>query len=156
MNDVVKAIEILRAGGLVAFPTETVYGLGADATNPAAVRKIFDAKGRPATNPLIVHVADEAIARKYAAIWPETAARLAGRFWPGPLTLVVSKHPSIASEATAGRQTVGLRGPGPSAGAGTAARLWRRGGGAQRQPLQADQPDNCRACARGVARIASI
>src|SRR5436305_14927180 len=111
MSDISKAIEILRTGGLVAFPTETVYGLGADATNPAAVRKIFAAKGRPATNPLIVHVADEAVARKYAAIWPAAASRLAGKFWPGPLTLVVAKHPSIPSEATAGRQTVGLRAP---------------------------------------------
>src|SRR5689334_6432613 len=102
MSDLSKAIEILRAGGLVAFPTETVYGLAADATNPAAVRKIFAAKGRPATNPLIVHVADEAIARKYATAWPEAASRLAAKFWPGPLTLVVAKHPSIASEATAG------------------------------------------------------
>src|SRR5256885_13362261 len=96
---------------LVGMPTETVYGLGADATNPAAVRRIFEAKGRPATNPLIVHVADEAVARRYAAAWPAAAAELARRFWPGPLTIVVPKSAEIVSEVTAGRATVGLRSP---------------------------------------------
>src|SRR3954470_1203819 len=97
-----RAVDILRAGGLVAFPTETVYGLGADATNPAAVRRIFAAKGRPATNPLIVHVADARVARRYAAEWPDRAEQLAQRFWPGPLTLVLPKVSSIVAEATAG------------------------------------------------------
>src|SRR6266480_3331268 len=69
VRDVARAVSILRAGGLVAFPTETVYGLGADATNAAAVRRIFDAKGRPSTNPLICHVADAAVARRYARVW---------------------------------------------------------------------------------------
>ena len=111
MDDIANAVRILRSGGLVAFPTETVYGLGADATNPAAVLRIFAAKGRPATNPIIVHVADEEIAKRYAAAWPEAARRLAGKFWPGPLTLVVEKSPCIAPQVSAGRDTVGLRAP---------------------------------------------
>src|SRR3954447_24478723 len=95
-----RAVAILRGGGLVAFPTETVYGLGADATNPAAVRRIFAAKGRPATNPLIVHVADIDTAKRYAAEWSDAARVLAAVWWPGPLTLVVPKAPAIAPEAT--------------------------------------------------------
>jgi len=111
MNDVAEAVRLLRAGKLVAFPTETVYGLGADASNTAAVRGIFAAKGRPPTNPLIAHVADEAMAQRYAAKWPDAAQSLARLFWPGPLTLVVQKSPSIVDEATARRPTVGLRAP---------------------------------------------
>jgi L-threonylcarbamoyladenylate synthase len=111
VNDIPAAVRILRSGGLVAFPTETVYGLGADATNAAAVEKIFRVKGRPATNPLIVHVADQNIARRYAAEWPAAAERLAERFWPGPLTLVVRKREMIVPNATAGLETVGLRSP---------------------------------------------
>src|SRR5260221_12015428 len=111
MNVIARAVEILRAGGLVAFPTETVYGLGADATNEEAVAKIFAAKGRPATNPLIVHLADASIAQKYAIAWPEAAAKLAEAFWPGPLTLVLPKSPAIVPMATAGGTTVGLRVP---------------------------------------------
>jgi len=105
------AVELLRRGGLVAFPTETVYGLGADATNPTAVRRIFAAKSRPGTNPLIVHVADASIARRYARTWPKAADELARRFWPGPLTLVLPKAESIVPETTAGRDSVGLRSP---------------------------------------------
>jgi L-threonylcarbamoyladenylate synthase len=106
-----RAVEVLRARGLVAFPTETVYGLGADATNPAAVRRIFAAKGRPATNPLIVHVANAATAQRYTTAWSDVADRLAARFWPGPLTLVLPRTPDIAAEVTAGLGTVGLRVP---------------------------------------------
>src|SRR5437016_10502852 len=106
MNPIADAIQILRSGGLVAFPTETVYGLGADATNAQAVAKIFAAKGRPSTNPLIVHIADVAIARRYAIVWAEAAERLANQFWPGPLTLVLSKSPLIVDSVTAGRPTV--------------------------------------------------
>lgn len=95
----------------MAFPTETVYGLGADATNPAAVERIFAAKGRPSTNPLIVHVADEEVAMRYAADWPEAARKLAARFWPGPLTLVVPRGGQIAPAVSAGLATVGLRCP---------------------------------------------
>ena len=106
-----QAAAVLRRGGLVAFPTETVYGLGADATNPTAVARIFSAKGRPATNPLIIHVADAAVAQRYAAHWPEAATRLARRFWPGPLTIVLPKRPIIVDGATAGLGTLGLRCP---------------------------------------------
>ena len=110
-SQIARAVEVLRAGGLVAFPTETVYGLGADATNPAAVRKIFAAKERPGTNPLIVHVSDQAMARQYARTWPPAAEELARRFWPGPLTLVVHKDPRIVPDVSAGLDTVGLRAP---------------------------------------------
>lgn len=108
---VTQACAILRRGGVVALPTETVYGLAADATNAAAVEKIFRIKGRPATNPLIVHVADIATARRYATVWPEDAQKLAATLWPGPLTLVLPKHPSIVAQVTAGKATVGLRCP---------------------------------------------
>jgi L-threonylcarbamoyladenylate synthase len=106
-----RAAAVLRAGGLVAFPTETVYGLGADALDAAAVGRIFAAKGRPAHNPLIVHVADEAGARAVAGEWPAAAARLAARFWPGPLTLVVPKAAAVPDVVTAGGLTVAVRVP---------------------------------------------
>ena len=108
---IARAVQILRSGGLVAFPTETVYGLGADATNASAIRRVFQVKGRPATNPLIVHVADESVARRYARTWPPAAAKLAAEFWPGPLTLVLPKRDSIVADVTAGLDTVGLRSP---------------------------------------------
>ena len=106
-----EAASILRSGGLVAFGTETVYGLGADATNPAAVARIFEAKGRPPTNPLIVHVADIESARACVDDWPDAANRLADRFWPGPLTLVLPRSKIIPDLVTAGRDTVGVRVP---------------------------------------------
>jgi L-threonylcarbamoyladenylate synthase len=112
-----EAAAILRAGGLVAFATETVYGLGADATRAAAVQGIFTAKGRPADNPLIVHVADVAMAQRYAAAWPAAAERLAA-LWPGPLTLVVPKAASIPALVSAGLPTVGLRVPVPAVARG--------------------------------------
>lgn len=105
------AAAMLKTGKLVAFPTETVYGLGADATSSAACKRIFEAKGRPSNNPLIVHVADIATARHYVADWPMAAQRLAEAFWPGPLTLVLPKHPSICREVSAGRETVAVRVP---------------------------------------------
>jgi L-threonylcarbamoyladenylate synthase len=105
------AAEILRAGGLVAFPTETVYGLGANALDEAAVRHIYDAKDRPATSPLIVHIADLEMASRIAAEWPESAQKLAARFWPGPLTLIVRKRPEVPGLVTAGLDTVGVRMP---------------------------------------------
>src|SRR2546421_7943134 len=92
-SGITEAAGLLRSGGLIAFPTETVYGLGADATNAQAVAKIFAAKGRPATNPLIVHIASAASARNYATHWPLAAQKLADAFWPGPLTLVLPKSP---------------------------------------------------------------
>ena len=106
-----NAARILRSGGLIAFPTETVYGLGADATNAQAIARIFTAKGRPHTNPLIVHIADAQIARRYAATWPDAATKLAEAFWPGPISLVLPKSPDIVDAVTAGRGTVGLRVP---------------------------------------------
>jgi L-threonylcarbamoyladenylate synthase len=106
-----EAAALLREGKLVAFPTETVYGLGANALDCVAVSRIFDAKGRPRTSPLIVHVSSIDMARELAAEWPEAAQRLAARFWPGPLTLVVRKQAAIPDIVTAGLPTVGLRMP---------------------------------------------
>lgn len=108
---IAEAAAIITRGGLVAFPTETVYGLGADATNAAAVARIFTAKGRPSYNPLIVHASSVTQASRYVTSWPESAQRLAERFWPGPLTLVLPKNPSISDNVTAGLQTVGIRVP---------------------------------------------
>jgi L-threonylcarbamoyladenylate synthase len=106
-----EAAEVLRGGGLVAFPTETVYGLGAHALDPAAVERIYRAKGRPAYNPLIVHVATVGAARALSSAWPAAADRLAERFWPGPLTLVVPKAAAIPDAVSAGLPTVGVRVP---------------------------------------------
>ena len=105
------AARALADGELVAFPTETVYGLGARADDDAAVAKIFAAKGRPADHPLIVHVAEPARARAFAAVWPEVAQRLAAAFWPGPLTLVVPRAAGAAEAAAGGHPTIGLRCP---------------------------------------------
>jgi L-threonylcarbamoyladenylate synthase len=106
-----RAVAILRAGGVVAFPTETVYGLGADAENEAAVRRVFAIKGRPTGHPLIVHFADLGELDRWAAEVPDAATRLARAFWPGPLTLILPKRPRIAEAATGGLATVGLRVP---------------------------------------------
>ncbi|MCC6425092.1 MAG: threonylcarbamoyl-AMP synthase [Phycisphaerales bacterium] len=111
MNPIDQAVQILKQGGLVAFPTETVYGLGADARRSDAVNRIFAAKGRPSNNPLIVHIHDMPKARLYASHWPQKAQQLAERFWPGPLTLVVQKSDAISPLVTAGGSTVGLRIP---------------------------------------------
>jgi L-threonylcarbamoyladenylate synthase len=123
---IATAVRVLRAGHLVAFPTETVYGLGANALDAEAVARIYAVKGRPATSPLIVHVASVEMAQSLVATWPDTAGRLAHKFWPGPLTLVLEKSmerrtPSpvraerssaaIPSIVTAGLPTVGLRIP---------------------------------------------
>jgi L-threonylcarbamoyladenylate synthase len=106
-----QASAILRGGGLVAFPTETVYGLGANAFDVQAVAGVFAAKGRPSHNPLIVHIADVAEAERLAGEWPEWAQRLAERFWPGPLTLVVPKSWRVPDLVTGGGSTVALRVP---------------------------------------------
>lgn len=106
-----RAAELLRSGRLVAFPTETVYGLGANALDPDAVARIFVAKGRPPTNPLIVHVADVAQVKTIAADWPDSARRLAEAFWPGPLTIVVPKAATIPDVVTGGGPTVAVRCP---------------------------------------------
>ena len=110
-RQVAAAAAALAAGELVAFPTETVYGLGARADDDAAVARIFEAKGRPADHPLIVHVSDVRDAQRFAADWPALAQRLAEAFWPGPLTLIVRRKPEIARAAAAGQDTIGLRCP---------------------------------------------
>src|SRR5579862_3325169 len=96
------AAELIRQGRLVAFPTETVYGLGANALDAAAVARIFEAKGRPHTSPLIVHVATLQMARTLVTAWPDTAETLARAYWPGPLTLVLPKQPQVPDIVTAG------------------------------------------------------
>jgi L-threonylcarbamoyladenylate synthase len=106
-----RAAALIREGKLVAFPTETVYGLGANALDAAAVERIFAAKGRPHSSPLIVHVDSLAMAISLARNWPAAAQTLAERYWPGPLTLVVAKQPAIPDIVTAGLPTVGLRMP---------------------------------------------
>jgi L-threonylcarbamoyladenylate synthase len=110
-GEIERAARIIREGGLVVFPTETVYGLGANALDASAIRKIFELKGRPLSSPLIVHVASVEQARELAAEWPQEAERLARQYWPGPLTLVVPKKAAIPDEVTAGLATVGLRMP---------------------------------------------
>jgi L-threonylcarbamoyladenylate synthase len=110
-NEIEQAARIVRKGGLVVFPTETVYGLGANALDASAVRKIYGLKGRPATSPLIVHVASIEQAKQLAAEWLPEAERLARQYWPGPLTIVVPKKTTIPDEVTAGLATVGLRMP---------------------------------------------
>lgn len=109
--DIARAVEVLRAGGLVALPTETVYGLGADASNEVAVRRIFAAKGRPASHPLIVHLPGLDAARAWAAPLPPMGLALARAFWPGPLTLIVPRSPLATDAVTGGQPTVGLRVP---------------------------------------------
>jgi len=110
-EEIARAAAILRAGGLVAFPTETVYGLGADAGNPAAVAKIFAAKGRPQDHPLIVHLADVALLPLWARDVPPAALDLAAAFWPGPLTLILKRAAGVPDCVTGGQDTVGLRVP---------------------------------------------
>ena len=105
------AAKILREGGLVAIPTETVYGLGADGTNPDAVRRIFEVKGRPQDNPLILHVTGAQWLPRYCADIPPVAYTLARKFWPGPLTMILKRQPTVPNETTAGLDTVGVRCP---------------------------------------------
>lgn len=105
------AAEIIKKGGLVAFPTETVYGLGADALNPEAVRKVFVAKGRPSDNPLIVHIADIKDINNFAKRVPKTAAMLMQKYWPGPLTIVLYKKKKIPDIITAERDAIAMRMP---------------------------------------------
>ncbi len=111
--DIARAVDLLRAGGVVAFPTETVYGLGADALNPEAVARVFAIKGRPATNPLIVHVSGPEMAGRVVAPggWSEDADALARAFWPGPLSLILPKAADVPDLVTAGRPSVAVRSP---------------------------------------------
>jgi L-threonylcarbamoyladenylate synthase len=106
-----EAVAVLRGGGLVAFPTETVYGLGARALDENAVLRVFAAKGRPARHPLIAHVADEGEARRLARSWPDSAARLARSIWPGPLTLVVDRAAAVPPAVSGGADSIAIRAP---------------------------------------------
>ncbi len=108
---ILTAAEVLRRGGLVAFPTETVYGLGADALNADAVKQIFVAKGRPLDNPIIVHIASVADLKALTSHVPERASLLIDRFWPGPLTLILQKSPDVPDDVTGGLDTVAVRMP---------------------------------------------
>ena len=110
-TDIARAAAVLAGGGLVAFPTETVYGLGADAASDAAVERVFAAKGRPRGHPLIVHLADDARLDDWAIEIPEAARALARAAWPGPLTLILNKGPRVSAVVTGGAATVGLRVP---------------------------------------------
>jgi L-threonylcarbamoyladenylate synthase len=110
-GEVARAAEFIRQGKLVAFPTETVYGLGANAFDPVAVARIYEAKERPTSSPLIVHVSDDAMARSVVNVWPDIAQRLATRFWPGPLTMVLPKSDIVPDLVTAGLPSVGVRVP---------------------------------------------
>jgi L-threonylcarbamoyladenylate synthase len=111
-EEIDRAVAALRAGDLVAFPTETVYGLGADAQNPDAIRKVFACKGRPATHPLIVHLEHGRALERWALTVPDSAVALAERFWPGPLTLVLKRAPAVDLAVTGGQDTVAIRVPG--------------------------------------------
>ena len=113
-TDIDRALEILRNGGLVALPTETVYGLAADASQKEAVTRIFTAKGRPNNHPLIVHVGSIDSARPWSSSWTQSAELLGTTYWPGPLSVVVEKSPDVLVEVTGGHQTVALRVPGHS------------------------------------------
>lgn len=121
-----RAVDVLRAGGLVALPTETVYGLGADASNEAAVRRIFAVKGRPADHPLIVHIADASHLDRWAGEVPPNARVLTEACWPGPLTVLVPRAPQVLDVVTGGRPSIGLRVPAHPL---TSAVLDRFGGG---------------------------
>ncbi|HUX64984.1 L-threonylcarbamoyladenylate synthase [Sulfuricella sp.] len=110
-TQIAAAARLLRAGGVVAFPTETVYGLGADAANPEAVRKIFEIKGRPSDHPLIVHIADASLLDRWAREIPQAARHLAESFWPSPLTLILRRQRHVPDAVTGGQDTVGLRVP---------------------------------------------
>jgi L-threonylcarbamoyladenylate synthase len=129
-QDIDRAVSVLRAGKLVAFPTETVYGLGADAESVAAVTRIFEIKRRPADHPLIVHIASAAELPRWAADVPEAARRLAEACWPGPLTLLLRKAASVPKATTGGLDSVGLRVPAHP----VALELLRRFGGAIAAP----------------------
>lgn len=106
-----QAVQLIRKGEVVAFPTETVYGLGADALNPSAVKKIFEAKGRPADNPLIIHIHDKEDLKRLARDIPEITEKIIGKFWPGPLTVVLKKSKIVPKITTGGLDTVAIRMP---------------------------------------------
>ena len=138
--------EVIRTGGLVAFPTETVYGLGGDALNAQSSEKIYRAKGRPSDNPLIVHIADMDALGTVAREVPESARKLAGRFWPGPLTMILPKADIVPRETTGGLDTVAVRMP-----VHPVARE-RLCGRAQREPFGKTKPYAGEVCHRGSGR----
>jgi L-threonylcarbamoyladenylate synthase len=110
-TEIEQAVEALRAGELVVFPTETVYGLGANASNPAAVRKIFEVKGRPPDHPVIVHLDDPRYLHRWVSDVPAVAEQLAAKFWPGPLTLILPKADNVNDIVTGGQSSIGIRIP---------------------------------------------
>lgn len=110
-KNIARAAALLKQGRLVAFPTETVYGLGADASNPEAIKRIFEAKGRPSDHPLIVHIPHADHLANWARNIPDDAKRLTAKFWPGPLALILNKKPEVPMEVTGGQQTVAIRMP---------------------------------------------
>jgi L-threonylcarbamoyladenylate synthase len=110
-TEIERAVETLREGGLVVFPTETVYGLGANASNPAAVRKIFEVKGRPENHPVIVHLDNQRYLHRWVSSVPPAAERLAAMFWPGPLTLILPKGENVNEVVTGGQDSIGVRIP---------------------------------------------
>ena len=110
-TEIEEAVEALRAGDLVVFPTETVYGLGANASNPAAVRKIFEVKGRPPDHPVIVHLDDPRYLHRWVSSLPPVAEQLAAKFWPGPLTLILPKAENVNDIVTGGQDSIGIRVP---------------------------------------------
>jgi L-threonylcarbamoyladenylate synthase len=110
-TEIEEAVEALRAGELVVFPTETVYGLGANASDPAAVRKIFEVKGRPADHPVIVHLDNPRYLHRWVSTMPPVAEKLADRFWPGPLTLILPKADNVNDVVTGGQDSIGIRVP---------------------------------------------
>jgi L-threonylcarbamoyladenylate synthase len=110
-TEIEEAVEALRAGDLVVFPTETVYGLGANASDPAAVRKIFQVKGRPADHPVIVHLDNPRYLHRWVSNMPAAAEKLAARFWPGPLTLILPKAEKVNDVVTGGQDSIGIRVP---------------------------------------------
>ncbi|MDR0577135.1 MAG: threonylcarbamoyl-AMP synthase [Candidatus Accumulibacter sp.] len=129
LPDFAEAVRLLRAGELVAFPTETVYGLGADASNPEAVARIFAAKGRPSSHPLIVHLPDAGHLDRWARDIPRPAWELAEAFWPGPLTLILPRAPDVPHAVTGGQETVGVRVPAHPITLGLLRAFARAGGG---------------------------
>jgi L-threonylcarbamoyladenylate synthase len=110
-TEIEEAVEALRAGELVVFPTETVYGLGANASDPAAVRKIFEVKGRPADHPVIVHLDNPRYLHRWVSTMPPVAEKLAAKFWPGPLTLILPKADNVNDIVTGGQDSIGIRVP---------------------------------------------
>lgn len=141
-----EAARVLASGGIVAIPTETVYGLAAVATDPGAVARIFEAKGRPPTNPLIVHASDMEMARSCVRGWNPLADELAQGFWPGPLTLVMGRSAIIPDAVTAGGDSVGVRIPALRSTRDLIARVGRPLAAPEREPIQPALADLGRAC----------